>query len=59
MLEPLLVFWRAFALSMMPANAEGNGGYGGASNSNNSALQEARKILETSFQVILKILTII
>lgn len=43
-LEPLLVFWRAFALSMMPAYQE-------ATSSGSSALQEARKILENSFQV--------
>eukprot|EP01035_Chromulina_nebulosa_P033766 gene33766-45218_t len=42
-LEPLLVFWRAFALSMMPAYQE-------ATSSGSSALQEARKILENSFQ---------
>ena len=44
LLEPLLVFWRAFALSMMPSQQDAN-------NTGSSALQEARKILENSFQV--------
>jgi hypothetical protein len=43
-LEPLLVYWRAFALSMMPANQD-------SINNGSSALQDARKILENSFQV--------